>query len=88
MSGKEGAPSEFLSRSALSVRGWSRKMVRDLLGPPDDYATNPHEPTWPPVHLFAAARVAAAEATPAFEVGRARVMDRRLQSARRRGVEG
>jgi hypothetical protein len=50
----------------LKERGWTRTMVRDLLGAPDDHRANPRYRSAAPMGLWAPERVAAAEAEPTF----------------------
>ena len=54
------------SRSALMRRGWSHRMIVDLLGGPDTTAWNPKFPSGVPMQVFSFARVAAVEATETF----------------------
>lgn len=58
--------SEMLARTRLRRRGWTPAMVRDLLGAPDERRRNPVFASAPPMGLWDADRVAAAEAGPGF----------------------
>lgn len=62
-------PSEelFYNQSNLLERGWSKKLVNDLLGEPDDFSVNPHYRTGPPVRRYLSSRVMAAESSPQFQ---------------------
>ena len=63
-------PAEFLNRSALRVRGWTPRLVRDLLGEADELVANPRNPAWPPMGLYARTRVLAAEDSRSFRAAR------------------
>jgi hypothetical protein len=61
-----------LNRRALRARGWTPALVLALLGEADVLVANPKNPTWAPMRLFSAERVAAAESSPAFTARRSR----------------
>jgi hypothetical protein len=68
---------ERFTQSAVQDRGWTRRMIETLLGPPDDTAEYPHGRSASPVRLFDRARVEAAEATESFRDARAKADCRR-----------
>lgn len=70
-----------LGTVALRERGWTPALVRDLLGEPDKLARNPHCRSASPMRLWAAPRVEAAEASPAFVDLRAKA-ERRSRAAK------
>lgn len=47
-------------------RGWTDKLIRDLLGAPDETAPNWHHPKWPAIQLYSYRRVIQAERDPRF----------------------
>lgn len=56
-----------LSRSALMRRGWTHRMILDLLpGGPDATAVNPKFPGGVPMQIFSLARIEAVEASQAY----------------------
>lgn len=56
----------MLTAARLRERGWTRTMVRDLLGEPDELRPNPAYRSAAPIRLWALDRVTAAEQDPAF----------------------
>jgi hypothetical protein len=71
--------SEMITMPQLRERGWTPVMVRDLLGEPDEQRRNPVYRSAAPMRLYAAERVAAAEADPRFA-------ERKAISAKRSAV--
>lgn len=69
-----------LGTVALRERGWTPALIRDLLGEPDKLARNPYYRSAAPMRLYAAPRVEAAEASPAFHDMRAKA-ERRSRAA-------
>lgn len=62
---KTGGTRQLILRSVLA-RGWTRMMVDDLLGEPDDRRDNPKYRSAAPMRLYDYERIVAAEATPEF----------------------
>lgn len=54
----------FLSASDLLRRGWTERMLEDILVLPDTTDKNPHSPFGKPMRLYSAARVQVAESDP------------------------
>jgi hypothetical protein len=77
----EGRQRSYATISELRDRGWSRAMVRDLLGEEDHQRRNPWYRNAAPVRLWSWQRVLAAEATGDFAARREAVA-RRQQAAR------
>ncbi len=73
--------SAHLGAVALRERGWTPALIRGLLGEPDKLARNPYYRGASPMRLYAAARVEAAEASPAFLDLRAKA-ERRSSAAK------
>ncbi|WP_306322282.1 MULTISPECIES: hypothetical protein [unclassified Streptomyces] len=68
-SGADAAPEArptHLSLTALRARGWTKGMVRDLLGEPDRLGGNPVFRSAPPARLYALERVELAERSGEF----------------------
>jgi hypothetical protein len=60
-------------KSHLKTRGWSDRLIKSLLGEPNDTRTNPHLRSGPPICLYLKTRVHRAEKRKAFkdsQVGR------------------
>jgi hypothetical protein len=72
---------DVLSMRQLKLRGWTTAMVRDLLGEPDKRRPNPFFRSGAPMGLWLAARVAAAEADPAFGERKAKAGQRSAASS-------
>jgi hypothetical protein len=66
-----------LTLQSVLERSWTRTMVDDLLGDPDDWRDNPKYRSGPPMRLYDYDRVVAAEATPEFTVRLAKANSRR-----------
>lgn len=63
--GREEGPKR-LTAMALTERGWTQKMIRELLGEPDARPPNRKYPNHPPLKLYDLERVEEAERTAAF----------------------
>lgn len=50
----------------ISERKWTRNLIRDFLGEPDESIPNPYYPTSHPVKLYTVARVTRLEGTTRF----------------------
>ena len=59
-------PTYITVSKLIGKPNWSKAMVRDLLGDPDQQARNPRYRTGPPMLLYDLKRVEEAEATPEF----------------------
>lgn len=68
--------------STLKERGWSEKLIQQLLGEPDEYGTNPHYKSGPPTRLFLRERVFQAEETPSFQT-HIEKREQRVESAKK-----
>lgn len=68
---------KYLTQAELIVRGWTRRMIDEHLGEPDDLVPNPHHPRAAPMRLFAADRIVAAEQITEIAEERARLARRR-----------
>ena len=77
----EGRQRSYATLTELRDRGWSRAMVRDLLGEEDHQRRNPWYRNAAPVRLWSWQRVLAAEATGDF-AARWEAVTRRQQAAR------
>ena len=75
------AEGDMLSLRQLKERGWTAAMVRDLLGDPDTKRPNPVYRSGAPMGLWSEARVAAAEADPAFRARKAKAGKRSAASS-------
>ena len=47
---------DMLTKTALRERGWSDRLIRELIGAPDQTAANPHYRSGAPVQLYDAER--------------------------------
>jgi hypothetical protein len=72
---------EYLSVQGILERGWTRTMVDDLLGEPDEYWDNPYYRSAAPCRMYLRTRLEATEATPEFAERLAKA------NARRRGKD-
>jgi hypothetical protein len=57
----------FFSKKDLLKRGWSRRLIEQILGPPDWKSENPHFAGAAPMLCWRRDRVREAEDTPAFQ---------------------
>ena len=48
---------DYFCQKTLLMRGWSLKMIHELLGKPDRINTNPYNDYFPPMKLYDAKRV-------------------------------
>jgi hypothetical protein len=79
------SPFDLLSVPTLRERGWTLTLIVRLLGEPDDLRRNPYYNKAPPMRLYAADRVEAAEQMAAFlEAGKRAT---RQSSSAKKGVE-
>lgn len=76
----ERRKNEHITLTGVKERGWTDAMVRDLLGPPDKLATNPHYASAPPVKLFAVDRVEAVEKAGEFKLRKEKAEARAARS--------
>jgi hypothetical protein len=76
MSDESAATPPFFTQKDLFGRGWSKRLIRDLLGEADWTAQNPHGASFAPMLCWRQDRVLAAEKTPTFTT--------RVASSRRR----
>jgi hypothetical protein len=60
------AAARCIGAAALTARGWTEAMIRDLLGPPDLRVDNPHHKRMAPMRLWRLQRAEAIEDSPAF----------------------
>ena len=67
---------KHLTLQRLRERGWTATMVRDLLGEPDEYATNPHYKCAPPCKLYLLRRIKQKERTKKFATMKAKAEGR------------
>jgi hypothetical protein len=65
----------YFSGSELKRRGWSEKLIDQILGGPDKRLPNPHHPNGAPMRCWKKDRVLATEDTPAFEEFRRRIKE-------------
>jgi hypothetical protein len=56
----------YFSQSDLLKRGWSKRLIAQILGEPDWTSPNPHGAGFAPMRCWRQDRVIAAEETPAF----------------------
>ena len=73
---------ERITLSTLKSRGWTPAMIRDVLGPPDAEAPNPHYSQGAPMKLYYLHRVEAAERTEEFLQAKLKA-DKRRSSAQK-----
>lgn len=57
---------EMIPQSWVKQRGWSDRLIKDLLGEPDEYAVNRFYKSGPPMRLFLLSRVETAEHSEAY----------------------
>lgn len=60
-------PVKYITKSTVVKRGWSEKLITELLGEPDREVPNPHYASGPPMQLYDEARVVRVEGTDAFQ---------------------
>jgi hypothetical protein len=66
-------PAKFITKSTVLQRGWSEKMIAELLGGHDQEAPNPHYKSGPPMKLYDENRVTREEGTKAFQAASAKL---------------
>lgn len=77
---------EYVTLTGLrSKRGWTDKMIREMLGDPDKTATNPHYSTAAPMKLYLVKRVEAMEQTVDMELRR-KDRERRSEAGKRGAI--
>jgi len=76
---------EMIPQSWIKKRGWSERLIEDLLGEPDKYAVNMHYMSGPRVKFYRLSRVEAAESSEDYVS--ARKAGERRRAAARKGVD-
>ncbi len=69
-----------IGAAGLKKRGWTEAMIKELLGEPDLYTTNPHYSSAAPMRLWRLQRAEAVEAAPEFAARREQA-DRKCAAA-------
>ena len=74
---------KLVTQSTVLERGWTRAMMRDVLGEPDKEVPNPHyRRAGAPMKLYRLARVVEAESSEDYCVAKAKADKRRASSAK------
>lgn len=66
-----------LNKAELMARGWTKALIRDFLGEPDEHCTNPYYRSGPPICWYWLVRVEQVERQPEFQQARTRAERRR-----------
>jgi hypothetical protein len=76
------SPDDWLSVPKLIARGWTKTLIRRLLGTPDRTLPNPYARSRAPMRLYARTRVEAVEASPAWFTAQERAARRKAAAAK------
>ena len=79
----------YRTPTGLRERGWTATLIERHLGPPDEYATNPHYRSGPKMRLYAIKRLEETEKKPAVSSALQKVLAarNRRSAAARKGVQ-